>query len=65
VRAYAVRNVVLAGEIASVYKEIGVLYEPSYRDYALIAYKNAALVFENASSGSRMVNKLIRVAHTC
>jgi len=51
VRPYVMENAVLALEIASAYQELGVLYEPVYRDYALLAYQNAAQSLEHASGG--------------
>ena len=51
VRPYVMENAVLALEIASAYQELGLLYEPVYRDYALLAYKNAAQSLEHASGG--------------
>jgi predicted Ser/Thr protein kinase len=51
VRPYVMENAVLAVEIAGAYQELGVLYEPVYRDYALLAYKNAAQSLEHASGG--------------
>jgi serine/threonine protein kinase len=51
VRPYVVENAALALEIASAYQDLGVLYEPVYRDCALLAYKNAAQSLEHASGG--------------
>lgn len=51
VRPYAAENVALATEVAGAYRELGVLYEPVYRDYALLAYRNAAQALEQASGG--------------
>jgi hypothetical protein len=49
VRTFAIHNVALAGELASTYKDIGLLFEPGSRDLALHAYQNAALVIASAS----------------
>jgi predicted Ser/Thr protein kinase len=51
VRPYVMENAVLALEIAGAYQELGLLYEPVYRDCALLAYKNAAKSLEHASGG--------------
>jgi len=51
IRPYAAENAALALEIAGAYQELGVLYEPVYRDGALLAYKNAAQSLEHASGG--------------
>lgn len=51
IRPFAARDAVLAAELAGAYKELGVLSEPNSRDHALAAYKNAAQMIEDASSG--------------
>jgi serine/threonine protein kinase len=51
VRSYAAENTTLALEVAGAYQEVGILYEPVYRDCALLAYRNAAQFLEKASSG--------------
>jgi hypothetical protein len=51
VRPYAAENTTLALEVAGAYQEVGTLYEPVYRDCALLAYRNAAQFLEQASGG--------------
>jgi hypothetical protein len=51
VRTYAEQNPLLANELAAAYKDVGVLYEPSLSNHALMAYRNAALILLNASGG--------------
>ncbi|HEY2390224.1 MAG TPA: serine/threonine-protein kinase [Candidatus Angelobacter sp.] len=48
---YVAQNAMLAVEVAGAYQELGTLCEPVHRDYALLAYRNAAQVLEQASSG--------------
>ncbi|MFN7922336.1 MAG: serine/threonine-protein kinase [Bryobacteraceae bacterium] len=51
VRPYAAQDPMLASELAGAYQQVGVLYEPGYRDYALRAFNNAAIVLNGASGG--------------
>ena len=51
-RAYAAQDSALALELAGAYQELGVLYEPLYRDRALNAFSTAAMVLNNASGGN-------------
>lgn len=51
VRPYAAENAALALEVAGAYQQLGLLYEPVYRDCALSAYKNAAQSLAHASAG--------------
>ncbi len=51
VRPYVAESAALATEVAGAYRELGVLYEPVYRDYALLAYRSAAQALEQASGG--------------
>jgi eukaryotic-like serine/threonine-protein kinase len=50
-RTYAAQNAALAAELASAYMEIGVLFQPSYRDHAMAAYSSAARMFLCAAGG--------------
>jgi hypothetical protein len=51
IRPYAAQDAALATEIAGAYEQLGVLYEPVYRNYALLAYSSAAQTLEQASGG--------------
>jgi serine/threonine protein kinase len=51
VRPFAAHDLALAAELAATYKALGVIYEPNSRDHALAAYRNAALMIEEASGG--------------
>lgn len=44
-------NPMLAVEVAGAYQELGVLYEPSNREFALLAYSSAAQTLQQVSNG--------------
>ncbi len=50
-RPYVPLNPLLAVEVAGAYQELGILYEPSNRDFALLAYGSAAQTLQQVSSG--------------
>ena len=48
---YAVNNAALAAELAAAYMQIGVLYQPGYRDQAIAAFSSAAHMLQCAAGG--------------